>query len=290
MTMRKTRIPIAAAAILAMVAITVTGARGDAGRSGTETPMTRVTALLSRFPAANAADRDAACGELVKLGPSAIVDLCGRLAAPGAGDDSAVRFALNGLSVYVTRKGAEKEREAYVRALVKALPRLPDKDVKAFVISQIQLAGGAESVKALAVFLRDGRLADPAARALVALHRPEGVKALLKALPAAPASIKVTIIQALGDARDPEAVKRLLPYADSPDEAIRRAALDALAGIGDPAAGPVLAKARIADSPYERSAAAARYLRFAYRLAASGRTEAGLAIARDLVKYYAGNA
>ncbi|MEN6309943.1 MAG: family 16 glycoside hydrolase, partial [Acidobacteriota bacterium] len=247
----------------------------------------RVTGLLGRYPAATAADKDALSAENLKLGPAAVGEICGRVLAPGAGDDSTARFALNGLAVHVTRSGADKERLLFVRALLAALGRIEDKDVKAFLISQLQLSGGKECVKPLAGYLADGKLAEPAAQALLAIRLPETAPAFLKALDSVPAAAKITIIKALGELRSRDAVKKILPYAGSADDNVRRTALFALANIGDPRAGQVLDKARIAASPYERSQAPALYLLYARRLVESGNASDGLAICRGLLKYYA---
>jgi len=258
-----------------------------AGLDDTDNLKAKVTGLLGRYPAATAADKDALSAEILKLGPAAVGEICGRVLAPGAGDDSAARFALNGLAAYVMRAGAEKERLLYVRALLEALGRAPGKDVKAFLISQLQLTGGKECVRPLAGYLADVKLAEPAAQALLAIRLPETASAFLKALDSAPAAAKVTIIKALGELRSRDAVKKILPYAGSADDNVRRTALFALANIGDPRAGQVLDKARIAASPYERSQAPALYLLYARRLVESGHAMDGLAICRSLLKYYA---
>jgi HEAT repeat protein len=246
----------------------------------------KITTLLARFPAANAAEKDALCGEILGLGPGAIEEICGRVLPPGAGDDTASRFALNGLAVYVTRAGAEKERGLFSRGLLAAIGKAPDKEVQAFLISQIQIAGGKESVKPLARFLSDGRLGEPAAQALLANRQPGTAGVFLKALDSAPGAAKITILKALGELRSPEAVKKILPYAESPDDKLRQTALFALANIGDPRAGRVLEKARLASSLYERSEAPGLYLLYARRLIESGRAPEGLGICRDLLKYY----
>jgi len=246
----------------------------------------RVAGLLARFPAADTAGRDSLCGELVELGPSAVEEVCGRVLPPGAGEDSAARFALNGLAIYVMRPGAEKERLLYVGAVLRSIERAADKDVKAFLISQVQWTGGKESVKPLAKYLTDRALAEPAAQALLAARQPGAEAVFLKALGRAPATAKVTLIKALGQMRSREAVKRFLPLAESPDEDLRQAALFALANIGDPRAGRVLDKATVAASRYERSQAPSLYLLYARRLIESGKAREGLSICRALLKNY----
>ncbi len=279
--MKRTRIP----ALIALAAL-VAAAAAAGGAEDAAGVKAKVAALVARFPAANAADRDALADAILVLGPAAVADVCARVLPPGAGDDSASRFTLNGLAVRAGRPGAEKDRRLVSRALIDGIRGPADKEVKAFFISQLELAGGPEAVKPLAACLGDERLAAPAARALLAIRAPGTAAAFLKALDVASGAARVTIVEALGELRSPEAVKKLLPYASSPDEVLRRTALYALANTGDPAAGPALERSRVAAPLHERSQAPALYLLYARRLVESGRTAEGLAVARDILKYY----
>lgn len=281
-----------AAVILTVLAVALTAAltlpvSGQPGSAAGTDPGGRISSLLERFPADTAAARDAACAEIVKLGPAGLAQVCARVLPPGAGDDSKARFAVNGLAVHVTRAGAEPERLLFVRSLLAAVAASPDKDVASFFITQIQLAGRAEAVKPLAPYLTNKDLAAPAAAALQTVGGPEAVRVLAKALDAAPSGARLSIVDALGALRGREAVKKLLPLADGADEGLRRAARAALAEIGDPAAGPVLSKAPVAGSWNERAEAPGLYLLFARRLAESGRTAEALAAARALLGAYA---
>jgi HEAT repeat protein len=246
----------------------------------------QVTSLLGRFPAADAAERDALAVKILKLGPGAVGELCGRVLPSGEGDDSAARFAVNGLAVYVTRAGAEKEKLLVVQTLLDATARAVDKEVKAFLVSQVQLAGGKEAVKSLAAYLADERLAGPAVQALLAIRAPGTAGVLLRALDAAPASARTAIVKALGELRSREAVKKILPFASNPDEKLRQTALYALANIGDPLAGPVLERARVIAPLYERLQAPALYLLYARRLVEAGKQAEGLAACRGILKFY----
>ena len=279
--MKKSTLTVLIALALVVSAIPLRGGEDPAGLKA------KVTGILGRYPAQTVPEKDALSAEILKLGPGAVADICGRVLPPGAGDDGPARFALNGLAVYVTRTGAEKERLLYVQVLLDAISKTADKDVKAFFISQVKWTGAKESVKPLAVYLTDEKLADPAAQAILACGRTEGVAVFLKALDSAPPAAKVTIIKALGETRSREAVKKILPYAESPDGKLRRAALFALADIGDPRAGRVLERTRIAASAYERSLAPSLYLLYARRLVESGNQTEGLAIGRSLIEYYA---
>jgi HEAT repeat protein len=246
------------------------------------------SALLARFPAANAADKDAACAEIVKAGPAAIEKICRLVMPAGKGDDASARFAIDGLSAYVMRPGAGKERGMFVAALLRALDAPADPEVKSFLISQVQLAGDARAAKRLARFLADDGLVDPAVRAILALRSPDTAKIFVKSLSRASVPAKIALLNALGELGSPEAVKALLPYSDSPDVKTRQTALYALAKTGNTLAGPGLAKTRVAASAYERSQAPGLYLLYARRLAENGKPAEGLAVARDLLAHYSG--
>ena len=247
---------------------------------------TRVSAILARFPAETPAKKDALCAEILKLGREGVAEVCARLLPPGKGDDSRARFAVNGLAVYVTRPGAEKERTLFTRVLLESLARTKDRDVATFFLSQVQLAGKRDSVRPLEKYLVDDALAGPASAALLAIGGPEATRALLAALDKAPRNARLALVQSLGEARSREAMRKILPLADGGDEGLRQAALFALANIGDPAAGPALSKSRVAASYRERSKAPSLYLLYARRLVESGRTSEGIDVARAMLEAY----
>jgi len=276
----------ATALVLAIIALSLPAAGRPSVPPARGDMKARVSSVLERFPAQSASARDGLCAEVLGLGEAALIEICGRLLPPGAGDDSRARFAVNGLAVYVTRPSAEPERVLFVRALIASLARKPDKQVSAFLLSQLQVAGKKESVRPTARYLFDETLAGPAAAALVTIGGPEANRVLMKALDAAPGKARLSIAKALGELRSREAAKKLLALADSPDEELRRTALFALANIGDPAAGPVLSRSRVAASFGERAEAPRLYLLYARRLTESGRTDAGLEAARAVLGNY----
>jgi HEAT repeat protein len=284
----------AAALAIAVIACAILSAgplaaAGQVARpAGAQDLKAAVSSIVGRFPAETAAARDALCAELVRLGPAAIAEACGRVLRPGAGDDSKARFAVNGLAVYVTRTGAEAERLLFVKSLLGAVAKSPDKDVAAFFITQVQLAGRAEAVKSLARYLSDGTLAGPAAAALQTIGGPEAAKALVKALDTAPPASRIAVVDALGEMRSREALKKLLVLAETANEGLRRAARSALANIGDPAGGAVLSKVRVASSRAERAEAPTLFLLYAHRLAEAGKTSEGLAAARSILASHDG--
>jgi HEAT repeat protein len=277
---------LAVALILAALAATFVAAAPQQPAASAPDLGARVASILERFPAQTPTGRDALAAEIMALGQKAVAWICSRVLPPAGADDSQARFAVNGLAVYVTRAGAESERLAFVKVLGAALAGNPDKDVAAFLVSQLQIAGKAESVRPLALYLADEALAGPAIAALETIGGPEAAAALLRALDRAPRPAKIGIVDAFGRMRSRESLKKLLVLAEGADEGLRRAARAALAEIGDPAAGPVLARIPVDASYAERAEAPVLYLRFARSLAGSGRTSEGLAAARRMLAAY----
>ncbi len=247
---------------------------------------TKVTEILAKFPAQSLAEKDALAAELLGLGPDGLVETCRRLVPPGADDDSLARYALDAAAVYASRAGAEKDRRMFVEAVIEALDQVRYSEIKAFLISQLQLVGKDESVKALTKFLEDLRLCEPAARALATIKSSRAERALLRALDTKPAGNSVVLIKALGDLRSKAAVKKISALSQSRDESLRQAALYALANIGDPASQALLEKISVSASPYERATAASLYLLYAQRLVESGKKDQALKICRELIKNF----
>lgn len=221
--------------------------------------------LLNKFPVQSSAERDAACAELVRLGAPAVQEICAALLP--SGDDAKARFALSGLVNYVMRAGAETERAMVAQALIDALNSASDKEIQAFLISELQLAGKDEAVAPLKAFLADDRLFEPAIRALQANPSPAAITALAEALPGSVGAPHLSLVKALGDLRCGSALPVLLADAAGEDATLRRAALYALANIGAPEAEPLLIQAAQAQEPCERSEMTNFLLRYAERRA-----------------------
>ncbi len=246
----------------------------------------RVSEIMTRFPAASGVDRDKAAAELMALGEPALLDLGSRLVETGAGDDSLVRYAIHGVAVYAARQGAEPERALLSGALVKALRSAKDAEPKAFLLSQLQLIGRDEAVSAIAEYLADPRLADPAARALSSIGGGAAEKALIGVLTSPLGAVPIPIIQALGVLRSRPAVPALLALLKDAGSELRASVLSSLAEIGDAAARSALETISVSLTGRERLAAASLYLRFAERVIENGDRDLGMKIIRDILSGY----
>ncbi len=258
---------------------------GVAAAEKPATPASRVDALLLRYPAPDAAQRDALAAELLALGKEGLLETFSRLSVPGPADDTSVRYAVDGVTIYANRPGApEQERLICARALLEALDRQTDPELKAFLIERVRITGRAEAVKPIVKYLSDARLAGPAARAMGTLHTPEAESALINSLKNAVAGDRIAVIDALAGFRSRKAADGVRPFAESPDPGLRAAALRALADIGDPSSERILSAMPVVSSTEERSQAASRYLLFARRLSESDHNADALRIAKGFLE------
>jgi HEAT repeat protein len=242
-------------------------------------------ALVDRFPKDKSswdkAEGAAALAEaILALGTGAVAEV----AAMAAGEKplTPALFALHNLALHVGRGGAQAQRKVFAEGVTRQLAAAHPPEAKAMLIQELQLALAADATPALAGFLADEALCDPAARALTAFGTSEAKAAVRRALPGAKGTCRISLILAAGELRDAEAAPEILKSADDADRAVRLTALWALANGGEKAAAAGLAKAMKAEGPYGSSLAADAYLLLARRLLESGRKAEAAAIYKSL--------
>ena len=245
--------------------------------------------MVAQMPAPNPEKGRQLAATVIDAGPEAVAQVCEMLTPPGVGDDSKARFAVQQLSVYAGRPKAEEDRKMYANALADALHDASDKEVKAFLIRQLEFVGENEVVDDLAEYLSDTRLCDTAAQTLQTIGTEKAVGALEKALPDASGARRVTLIKALGMLRCKSAVDEILKHASSANNRLRRTALWAMANIG-PVKGKQLAvekalrQATETDDTYDKAKATSFYLLYAKRLAEAGHTAECAEMCRELIE------
>lgn len=230
----------------------------------------KITGLISTMPAAGQAERQWLNEELLEFGPEGIRALTGMLVAPGAGDDTFARYAVNGLAKYVSRPGAVTERSMYEKVLLEELKSDIPKPVKFFLMQQLELAGSDKSVKVLRNFLTDDVLYGPAIQTLTAIRTSNAKSAVHQALSTTEDNQRMAIIKALGDMQVSSAVQDIFPYTSSDNPQIRNTAWYALANIGNPAASGIFAQAVDASQSSGHSEILSYYVLFAKRLGEEG--------------------
>lgn len=264
---KHSRLALLSALLLVVLSFAVPGAAQDVRLLST-----KVADILAQFPAGGPADRDKLADQVLGLGEEGVGEFTRRLVPAGAGNDTAVRFALNGVAVYASKAG-EPKRALAERAFVAALGSTSDVEVRTFLLSQLRVVGRDAAVKAAAPLLADQQLVEPATQLLLTIKSVAARKAAVAALRTAQGAGRITIVKAIGELNAKEANGRLLPFANDPNPGMRRAALASLARIASPASYAALTvAARRADYRYEPSNAVGALLEYAQRLGQLKRT------------------
>src|ERR1700737_1884774 len=219
------------------------------------------------------------------MGEEGLTEMSLMLAAPGAGDNTRLEFALGSYSYFTTGTGREILRTAAVHAYCKALERTADKKNKAFIIRQLEITGTEDAIGCLQPYLRDEWLVDPAARALVKIHTVNAGKTLLDALKNASGKNREVLVEACGDIHYAPAAASIVPLVSGEATTLTKLSLYALANIGDPASENSLSNAAEKSGyKYEVTGAMTAYITYARQLQLQGNQELAGKIARRLLK------
>ncbi|MFD2872151.1 family 16 glycoside hydrolase [Mucilaginibacter ximonensis] len=244
----------------------------------------KVAAVLSKMPAYNAASFNKDMAGVAELSEDELVTLINGLKAPGTPSNAAIQYAVGGFTAYATQSGNEKLRTMAVAAYIKALPLLTDEQSRQFIISQFDLVGKDDAVACLKAYLTDNDLADAASRALVKINSPASKSALLAALTKAKGAARLSVIEALGNARYKAAAKPINLLAKTNDAAQAKVCYYALSQIADPSSETVLAAAAAKSGyKYENTNATKSYLVYAEQLLRGGNKLAAQKIATVLI-------
>ncbi|GAB6120953.1 DUF1080 domain-containing protein [Dysgonomonas termitidis] len=213
------------------------------------TTKTIVADVLAQMPAQQTKQYYNQIKDLASTGEEGVLLLVKMMNPPGKGTNSQIEYALSGLSHYVSADGMEAQRLITSNAYVKALDMVFDREIKAFIIRQLELIGKDEAVAKLSTYLDNESLSGSAASALSAINTPSSQKALLNALSAstndesAESIILAVAKLKIADAED--TLKRLLDTTN-PDK--RKTVLYALSKAGSKASLPDLASAAEKDN------------------------------------------
>jgi HEAT repeat protein len=228
---------------------------------------TKVADILAQMPAKDLVHLERIMGEITDLGPDGFQKITSQLVPPGTGDDTAVRFAINSYSRYASSFGREKERDFAENQLLAALKTQPDKDVKTFLMNELNLVASEKSIQELKAYLNDEYLAEPAAQTLLSVGGKPAALAFLEVLPGTPEKCKPTLIKALGELQCIGAVGQISPFAADKNPALKKTALEALAQIGDAGSYKTLLNAaKNANFNYEPTNATESFLNYTERL------------------------
>jgi len=257
-----------------------------AQNSANRTTATIVADVLAQMPAQEAGQYNNQMKDLVSTGEDGIIQLVKMINPPGKGNNASVEYALSGLSHYVSANGMESSRLVTANAYIKALDMVSERETKAFIIRQLQMAGKDESVAKLASYLGDETLSGPAARALAAINSASSGKALVNALnKVSNDKSEKDIVEAIGEMQPVDAEKALKPLLGSGNADMQKTILYALSRVGTKASLPELAAAaEKVNFTMEKTGANEAYIMLIKRVLALGDAKEAEKAADDLMK------
>jgi stage V sporulation protein SpoVS len=232
---------------------------------------TKVADVLAQFPAQSIEHTAKLMAEILETGAPGIAQFCDRVVAPGTGNDAQARMALESLAQYAGAPNRENNRKVVESALLTAIEKATDKEVKAFFIRRLQYCGGTESVAKLEKYMNSTELYGPALAALTSICKPESGAVILKNLPGKSGLQQVTMIKTLGQLKYQPAESSLIELAKTAKGELLQHTYAALANIGGKASVATFeTAAKAVGFQPDPTSVMDSYLQLAKRLAAKG--------------------
>ena len=248
---------------------------------------TIVADVLAQLPAGDLQKYNQLMKELGETGAEGVKVLVGMMNTPGKGDNSAVEYALSGLTHFAS--GDEVLKNKTEQAYIAVLDAINEREIKAFIIRQFAIIGSEAGISKLSGYLTDDELSSPAACSIVSIGGGAAAKTLQMALMArntrSPEAER-NIIQALGDAAPTEGAEDLLiAMINSSDVKTKSVVLKALSRIGSKKSLDVLASVA-ASTGYKAEVTNANdaYIKLIKRVNEQGDTKEASIAAQSLLK------
>lgn len=205
--------------------------------------------------------------ELEKHGEAGVRELVSMLREDNDAQTVQASFALEALTMHVSRPGAEADCRRFASVLARQLENGCADDVsRAVLVKALQLCGGDAEVPALAGQLARPQVRGAAIMALTAIGTPRARQALVDAAKAAPAAVAQEYVSAFATLRETGAADLLVSLLSesTPYQAV--AILSALGELGHGGSAEALLTALRAEAPVVRAAAAGALAKLVSRL------------------------
>lgn len=246
---------------------------------------TKVADALAQFPAQNGDHTAKLMAEIVSTGAEGIAKFCDMIIAPGTGDDTQARMALESLAQYAGAPNRETERKLVESSFLAALQKSTDKEVKAFFIRRLQYCGGSATVAAMETYLNTNDLYEPALAVLSSIGTADAAKVILKAAQDKKDQQLLSMVKVLGTMKYQPAESFLIDLTKTQKVAVLKHVYASLAEIGGKASFDTFdAAAKTAKYKYDYAETMVAYIQYATRLAKQGETTLSAQIANAILK------
>jgi hypothetical protein len=246
---------------------------------------TKVADALAQFPAQNGDHTAKLMAEILSTGTPGIAKFCELVVPPGTGNDTQARMALESLAQYAGAPNRENDRKLVESAILEALQKATDKEVKAFFIRRLQYCGGPATIEAMGRYLNSTDLYEPALAALGSTGGQDAGELILKNAQDKKDNQLLSMVKVLGQMKYQPAESFLIGLTKTEKVAILKHVYASLAEIGEKASFPVFtAAAKAAKYQYDYAETMVAYVNYAKRLAQQGETKLSAQIGTTVLK------
>lgn len=209
---------------------------------------TKVADILAQLPTKDLEHSDRLMEEIIDLGTEGILQFSDKLVPLGSGNDTQARYAIESVAIYSGGKSSKIEGDVVEEALLNALEKASDNEIKTFLIRRLMHCGSNASIAALSNYLSDDQLYQPALATLTNIGTSEAAKAILDGTKNTDGKKLPEFIDALGALKYGPSEEVLQEYATYSDIVVKSKALMALAEIASAGSFETLTKAAAASS------------------------------------------
>ena len=246
---------------------------------------TKVADILAQLPTKDLNHSNRLMEEMISLDVEGILKFTDLLVPLGAGDDTRARYAVQSVAVYGGGHKNANSSKVVEQALLKALNKASDNEVKTFLMERLIVCGTNESISQLSKYLSDKDLHKPALATLRAIGTNEIAQTILEAAKTADNIYKPAFIEVLGQLQYAPAEALLYELGKSSSKDIQQRALIALAEIGSvDSMGYLISAAKASNYKLDDSKAILALIRFGNKLAENGKTDLSIEIGTLLLK------
>lgn len=246
---------------------------------------TKVADILAQFPAQSFDHTNKLMAQILETGAPGIAKFCNLLVTPGTGNDVQARYALESLARYAGAPEHVKDRRLVESALLTALAKASDKEVKAFLIRSLQYCGSAESVAAMEQYVNSDDLYAPALAVLTDVGTSDACAVILRNMDGKRDLHLISMVKTLGDLKCDAAEQKLIEMVKSSRTAILLQVYATLAKIGGKASFATFEEAaKTAKYRPDDTDAMASYLAYANQLASKGETNLSKKLCNTVMK------
>ena len=246
---------------------------------------TKVADILAQLPTKNLEHSDKLMQEIVELNQEGVLQFCDYLVPLGTGDDTQARFAIQSLAVFTGKDLTSSANKMVEEALLTALEKQEDTEIKAFLIRRLQFCGTNISVSNLSNYLTNKDLYKPAIATLTTIGTSEASAAIFKTTQDASPEMQPEFIQALGTLKYAEAEEFLEKATSSTSALTQQKAYWSLAEIASPNSYKILSDASKKNNySAENTNAVNAFIHYADRLSEHGNTTLSNKAANEILK------